>query len=60
MSKHSTNFDVLPSLSAPIIALFALRNGVPNKPVLLIWNVMALMLLLNVVITDAFCIPSPI
>ncbi|MBP7156727.1 MAG: hypothetical protein KBA60_12000 [Flavobacteriales bacterium] len=60
MSVHGTNFDVLSGLSAPFIALFAFRNGVRNKPVLVIWNVIALALLLNVVITAAFCIPSPI
>ena len=51
---------MLSGLSAPFIALFAFRNGVRNKPVLVIWNVIALALLLNVVITAAFCIPSPI
>ena len=60
MSVHGTNFDVLSGLSAPFIALFAFRNGVRNKPVLVIWNVIALALLLNVVITAAFCIPSPL
>ena len=60
ISVHGTNFDVLSGLSAPIIALFAFRNGILSKPVLATWNVITLALLLNVVITAAFCIPSPI
>ncbi|MFZ1331159.1 MAG: hypothetical protein WAR83_03175 [Flavobacteriales bacterium] len=60
MSVHGTNFDVLSGLTAPIIAYFAFRDGTVNKRLLLIWNVLALFLLLNVVITAAFCIPSPI
>ncbi|MBK7298061.1 MAG: hypothetical protein IPI91_16150 [Flavobacteriales bacterium] len=60
MSVHGTNFDVLSGLSAPVIAYIAFRNGSVNKRLLLVWNVLTLMLLLNVVITAAFCIPSPI
>ena len=51
---------VLSGLSAPVIAYIAFRNGSVNKRLLLVWNVLTLMLLLNVVITAAFCIPSPI
>lgn len=59
MSVHGTNFDVISGLTAPIIAYFAFRDGV-NKRLALLWNVLTLLLLLNVVITAAFSIPSPI
>lgn len=60
MTFEGTNFDILSGLTAPLVSWFAFRNTTINKKLLLGWNVICLMLLLNVVITAAFAIPSPI
>lgn len=58
MTFHGTNFDILSGLTAPVIYYLAFRGGTPNKPLLVIWNVLALGLVLNVVITAILCIPT--
>jgi hypothetical protein len=60
MTFEGTNFDILSGLTAPLVSWFAFRNTTINKKLLLGWNVICLLLLLNVVITAAFAIPSPI
>lgn len=60
MTWEGTNWDILSGLSAPVIALIAFGGGEVKKKLLLIWNVIALVLLLNVVITAALAFPSPI
>lgn len=59
ITYEGTNFDILSGISAPIVAYLAFRAGVPNKKLLLGWNILGLLLLLNVVITAIFAIPSP-
>lgn len=59
MTYEGTNFDILSGITAPIIALIAFRSTIPNKKLLWWWNIICLTLLLNVVITAIFAIPSP-
>lgn len=59
MSVGGTNFDIFSGLSAPVAATLAFRDDKVYKPLLLIWNIVCLLLLLNVVITAALAIPSP-
>lgn len=56
---EGTNFDILSGISAPIISYISYRSITVNHRALLWWNVMCLLLLLNVVITAIFAIPSP-
>ncbi len=60
MTFHGTNFDILSGLTAPIIFFLAFRSGKVNKPLLAVWNIAALGLVFNIVITAVLCIPSPI
>ena len=60
MSVGGTNFDILSGLTAPVVAYLAFRKGKVSRPLLLVWNIACLLLLLNVVITAALGIPSPI
>jgi len=60
MSIGGTNFDILSGLSAPVVAYLAFRTSKVNRPLLLVWNIASLLLLLNVVVTAALGIPSPI
>jgi len=59
MTFEGRNFDVLSGLTAPIIAWLAFRNGKTNRPLLIIWNSFALLLLINIVVNAVLSIPSP-
>jgi hypothetical protein len=59
ITYHGTNFDLLSGLTAPIIAYFVFKQNLKHPKLLFWWNALALLLLLNVVITAIFAIPSP-
>jgi len=59
MTYEGTNFDLFSGVTAPIVAFLAFRASKQNKRLLLWWNIVCLILLLNVVITAVFAIPSP-
>jgi hypothetical protein len=60
MTFAGRNFDILAGITAPIIYLICFKNGtVSNKPVLLIWNFISLLLLLNIVINAILSLPFP-
>ena len=59
MTFEGTNFDLLSGITAPLIAFFAFKKTEIKNKLLLGWNVLCLVLLLNVVITAIFSIPSP-
>ncbi len=52
------NFDILAGITAPIVALVAFRNNTINKPLLLTWNVISLLLLFNVIIYAILSTPT--
>ena len=57
MTFHGTNFDILSGLTAPLAYYFARKE---MRTALLIWNLAALALVLNVVITAILCVPTPL
>lgn len=59
MTFEGTNFDILSGVTAPIICLIAFRNRSVNRPLLMVWNILALMLLANIVVTAVLAFPSP-
>ena len=59
MTFEGTNFDLLSGITAPLIAYLAFKKGLRNKKLLLFWNSICLLLLLNVVVTAIFAFPSP-
>jgi hypothetical protein len=59
MTFEGTNFDLFSGITAPIAAYLAYRSATENKNLLLWWNIICLILLLNVVITAVFAFPSP-
>lgn len=59
MTFEGTNFDLFSGVTAPVVGYLAFRNGTLRSRLLLIWNVVCLLLLLNVVITAIFAVPSP-
>lgn len=60
MTFEGTNFDLFSGITAPIVAYFVYRTAKEHKKLLLWWNVLCLLLLLNVVITAIFAVPSPL
>lgn len=59
MTYEGTNFDLFSGITAPIVAYVSFRTVKENKKLLLLWNIICLLLLLNVVITATLAIPSP-
>ncbi|ASS48460.1 MAG: hypothetical protein A3D31_08135 [Candidatus Fluviicola riflensis] len=59
MTFEGTNFDLFSGITAPIVGYLAFRTTGENKKFLLVWNIICLLLLLNVVITAIFAFPSP-
>ena len=60
MTFEGRNFDILSGITAPIMAWLAFRNGKINRPLLLIWNVFALLLLINIVTNAFLSVPTPL
>lgn len=59
MTFEGRNFDILSGLTAPLIAAWAFRGGKVNKPLLLIWNLLALGLLINIVTHAILSLETP-
>lgn len=60
MTFEGRNFDILSGITAPIVAWLAFRNRKTNRLPLILWNIFALLLLLNIVTNAVLAIPSPI
>jgi len=59
MTYEGTNFDFFSGITAPIVGYLGFRAGKPNTKLLLVWNILCLLLLINVVVTAIFAFPSP-
>lgn len=59
MTFEGRNFDILSGISAPVIAYLAFSVHKLNNRILLIWNVVCLLLLLNIVINAVLSVPFP-
>jgi hypothetical protein len=57
---EGTNFDLFSGVTAPMVFFLAFWHRKVNKNLLFSWNILCLLLLLNVVITAIFCMPSPL
>jgi hypothetical protein len=58
MTFEGRNFDILSGITAPFIYYFTFRNPVLNKKVLLFWNIICLVLLINIVVLAILSAPS--
>ncbi len=58
MTFEGRNFDILSGITAPIVYFLAFRGGKINRPMLIVWNIFAVALLLNVVITAVLAFPA--
>lgn len=59
MTFEGRNFDILSGITAPLIAYFGFHRNRLDKKILLIWNVICLLLVLQVVITGILSAPTP-
>jgi len=59
MTFSGRNFDILAGITAPIIYYFAFIKKVLSKQFVLIWNLVCLVLLLNIVINATLSAPLP-
>lgn len=59
MTFEGRNFDILSGLTAPLVAWLAFRGGKANRPLLLVWNLLALGLLVNIVTTAVLSLETP-
>jgi hypothetical protein len=59
MTYEGTNFDLFSGLTAPVVAYLCFGKTFIKTRVLLAWNIICLLLLLNVVITSALAVPFP-
>ncbi|MGI8786638.1 MAG: hypothetical protein ACR2HG_02600 [Pyrinomonadaceae bacterium] len=59
MTFEGRNFDILSGITAPMVAWLAFRGGKINRPLLIVWNFIALGLLINIIVNAALSLPSP-
>ncbi len=57
MTFAGRNFDILAGITTPIIIYFGFRNKTIHKPLLLTWNIISLLLLLNIIISAVLSAP---
>ena len=58
MTFEGRNFDILASISAPVIAYLAYFRKMISRKVVIIWNFLCLGLLLNIVVTAILSMPT--
>lgn len=59
MTFEGRNFDVFSGLTAPIVFWLAFRGGQINRSLLIVWNFLALGLLVNIVVNAFLSFPFP-
>ena len=58
MTFHGRNFDIFSGISAPLVYYFGFINKKLSKPVIIVWNFICLVLLLNVVKDAILSLPA--
>ena len=60
MSFEGRNFDVIAGATAPIFAWICFGNGKYKRGLAIAWNILGLMLLLNILVIAVLSMPLPI
>lgn len=60
MTFSSRNFDIIAGITAPVIYYFGFIKGKLSKHVILVWNVLSILLLVNIVVHAILSAPLPI
>jgi hypothetical protein len=59
MTFEGRNFDILAGLTAPLIAYYGFNKHKLSRQFMIIWNIAALLLLLNIVVNAVLSAPFP-
>ena len=59
MTFEGRNFDILSGLPAPLVAYFGFAKNRLSRKFILVWNIICLLLLLNIVINAVLSAPFP-
>ena len=59
MTFEGRNFDILVGLTAPLVAMLWLKSGSEKPGWVLVWNILGLMVLLNIVVIAVLSMPTP-
>ncbi len=59
MTFEGRNFDILVGLTAPPVAMQWLKTGKEKPWLVLTWNILGLMVLLNIIVTAILSMPTP-
>lgn len=59
MTFEGRNFDILAGLTAPIIYYIAFRKQTISKRLLIVWNILSLLLLINIVVIAFLSLQTP-
>lgn len=59
MTFEGRNFDIIAGMTAPLIALFGDKKQPLNKKIILGWNIICLLLVLNITIIAVLSLPTP-
>lgn len=59
MTFEGWNFDILSGVTAPLVYFLAFRNNRVNRPLLIVWNILALGLLANIVTIAVLSFQGP-
>lgn len=59
MTFEGRNFDIISGLTAPLIYYFGFVKPILKKPVIIAWNVICLLLLINIVVHAILSAPVP-
>lgn len=60
MTFEGRNFDIVTGLSAPFVAVFVARRAAAARTTAIVWNVLGLLLLVNVVVHGVLSAPTPL
>ena len=59
MTFDGRNFDIIAGITAPLIAWFGFKKQLLNKKIILAWNIICLLLVLNITINAVLSLPTP-
>jgi hypothetical protein len=60
MTFEGRNFDIIAGITAPLIAWFGYKKQPLNKKIILAWNIICLLLVLNITVNAVLSLPTPI
>jgi len=60
MTFEGRNFDIIAGITAPLIAYYYMTKGKLSRNIILVWNLVCLIFLINIVVSALLSAPSPL